>query len=93
MKRDVEAVYTGYYIADNGYIFGPDHRYAGQFHVSNNHVFGSKTSGRYYLGPSMAGLRYVYDTQKTTNRPEYYVTATGHFYGPKRHLPWFDQRG
>jgi hypothetical protein len=41
----------------------------------------------------MAGLRYVYDTQKTTNRPEYYVTATGHFYGPKRHLPWFDQRG
>jgi hypothetical protein len=31
----------------------------------------------------------VYDRHKAV-KPEYYVTATGHFYGPKRRLPWFD---
>jgi hypothetical protein len=89
MKRDVEAVYTGYYVAGNGDILGPDARYSGQFHIIGDHVVGPNTSGRFYLGPSIAGLRYVYDRHKAV-KPEYYVTATGHFYGPKRRLPWFD---
>jgi hypothetical protein len=56
---------------------------------TNHHVVGPNTSGRFYLDPSIGGLRYVYDRHKAV-KPEYYVTATGHFYGPKRPLPWFD---
>jgi hypothetical protein len=40
--------------------------------------------------PPVGGVRYVYDTHKSGSPTDYYVTATGHFYGPDKHLPWFD---
>jgi hypothetical protein len=49
MKRVVDAVYTGYYVADSGYIWSRsdtrDSRY-----VSNNHVFGPTINHRHPMG-------------------------------------------
>jgi hypothetical protein len=89
--RRVESSYTGYYAADNGYIMGPDPNYSGKFYISNNHIVGPRNSGRFFLSdPPVAGVRFVYDTHKPGAHLDYYLTETGHFYGPGQDLPWFD---
>jgi hypothetical protein len=89
-RRRVESSYTGYYAADNGYIMGPDPNYSAKFYISNNHIVGPRNSGRFFLSdPPVAGVRFVYDTHKPGAHLDYYLTATGHFYGPEQDLPWF----
>jgi hypothetical protein len=90
-RRRVEASYTGYVIDSRGFIIGPDPTYSGKFYVKLNHILGCRNPSRFYLGePPVGGVRYVYDTHKSGSPTDYYVTATGHFYGPDKHLPWFD---
>jgi hypothetical protein len=89
-RRRVEASFTGYYVAPNGYILGPDPKYSGRFYISNNHVVGPEHSGRFFLSdPPVAGVRYVYDTHIPRVHLNYYLTVTGHLYGPEQRLPWF----
>jgi hypothetical protein len=89
-RRPVEASYTGYYVAPNGHILGPDPKYSGRFYVSNNHVVGPKDSGRFFLSDSpVGGVRYVYDTHIPRVHLDYYLTESGHLYGPHQRLPWF----
>ena len=45
-RRRVEASYTGYYVAPDGYILGPDPKYSGRDHISHNHIVGPEQSGR-----------------------------------------------
>ena len=89
--RRVEASYTGYFTDPRGYIIGPDPKYSGKFYISHNHILGHQNVNRFYLSETAAaGVRYVYDTHKPGGPLKYYLTATGHFYGPDKRLPWFD---
>ena len=90
-RRRVEAIDTGYVINSQGYIIGPDPKYSGKFYVRLNHIQGHLNLSRFYLSDSpVGGVRYVYDTHKSGGPTDYYMISTGHFYGPDKHLPWFD---
>src|SRR5262249_55482177 len=72
-------VYTGYWIDDDGHIFGP--RESGQFWIDDGYIWGPRNSGQFWIqdeyvwGPKDGGKFWIQD---------------GHIYGPDANLPWLD---
>lgn len=78
-------MYTGYYVADDGHIFGPNE--SGLFYIDKGYIHGPRNGGKYSIGQAKYRTQAKYIFGPIDNG-QFYITNDGHIHGPTRSLPW-----